>query len=127
MNNNHKYLEDNCEDDVYSFSYGIFKVGKIREAMNEVVKRFLQKPVNEEFKYKEVEIQTGYYNYKSRSQTEMQWFGDGVDCELLSIGSNGWKKGKMRIRVIVEFCPDESTTPESPLDDIRQREDFKQL
>jgi len=54
--------------------------------------------------------------------------GDGIDCEILKIGAKGWQKGKIRIRVSVEFIPDEpeieqtpeTTHPESPLDDIRR-------
>lgn len=61
------------------------------------------------------------------------WFGKGVACEILSPGNSGWKKGKVRIKVTLEFCPDEPEVPEtpvsnnpetnkseSPLDDIRQ-------
>ena len=61
------------------------------------------------------------------------WFGQGVACEILSPENNGWKKGKVRIKVTLEFCPDEPEIPEipvsnnpeinkseSPLDDIRQ-------
>jgi hypothetical protein len=41
----------------------------------------------------------------------------------------GWQKVKIKIRVNVEFCPDEPeiedepeiTEPESPLDDIRRK------
>jgi hypothetical protein len=52
-----------------------------------------------------------------------RWLGDGVDCEILKPGAKGWQKGKIRIRVSIEFCPDqpEISQPESPLDDIRQR------
>ena len=33
------------------------------------------------------------------------WFSSqGIDCEALRFGSNGWEKG--RIRVCLEFCPD---------------------
>ncbi|MGD1711811.1 hypothetical protein [Hydrocoleum sp. CS-953] len=47
MNNNHRYLENNREDDVYSFASGIFKVNQIRKVMSDVIKSLLQKPVNE--------------------------------------------------------------------------------
>jgi hypothetical protein len=34
------------------------------------------------------------------------WFSpQGIDCEALRFGSNGWQKG--RIRLCLEFCPDE--------------------
>ena len=58
---------------------------------------------------------------------------DGVDANVLRIGSQGWKKGKIKLKVVLEFCPDEPEIEEitqsndaeinqtsSPLDDIRQ-------
>lgn len=41
-------------------------------------------------------------------------FGEGINCQLLKPGAD-WQKGKLRISV--EFIPDEV---DSPLDDIRQ-------
>ena len=61
------------------------------------------------------------------------WLNGGVGCEILSPNAKGWRKGKIRFRVTVEFCPDEPEfeeavtskqveikQPESPLDEIRQ-------
>ena len=31
---------------------------------------------------------------------------EGIECEVLKFGSNGWQKGK--VRIYLEFCPDES-------------------
>ncbi|MEG3439087.1 KGK domain-containing protein [Pannus brasiliensis CCIBt3594] len=48
---------------------------------------------------------------------------EGVPCEILKANSSGWQKGKLKIRVSVEFYPDEPESiepPPSPLDDIRQ-------
>ncbi len=40
------------------------------------------------------------------SEEKNGWFTDrGIDCEALRFGSNGWQKG--RIRLCLEFCPDE--------------------
>lgn len=60
------------------------------------------------------------------------WFNKGIDCEVMSL-SKGWQKGKIRIKVTLEFCPNEPEIEEpdainhtknnqvkSPLDDIRQ-------
>ena len=62
-----------------------------------------------------------------------KWFDDGLDCAILKPGAKGWQKGTVRIKVILEFCPDEPeveetppneqpeiSEPESPLDDLRQ-------
>ena len=41
------------------------------------------------------------------------WFSDqGIDCEVLRFGANGWQKGKVRISL--EFCPEEPK-PEVPV------------
>lgn len=53
------------------------------------------------------------------------WFADGIECEVLKPNSNGWQKGKVRINVSIEFCPDtleggESEPETSPLDWLRQ-------
>jgi KGK domain len=60
------------------------------------------------------------------------WTEKGMDCEILNPNGKGWQKGKARIRIILEFCPDEAnegaiasskTDPhllDSSLDDIRQ-------
>ena len=63
---------------------------------------------------------------------------EGIDCQVLKIGSNGWQKGKLKIEVnrsfqsgetqtSIKFCPDEPLEPKSPLDDIRQSEEYKKL
>lgn len=36
-----------------------------------------------------------------------QIFEEGVDCEVLKFGSKDWQKGKIRVKMTVEFCPDE--------------------
>jgi len=56
------------------------------------------------------------------------WFNEGIDCEVLKLDAQGWQKGK--VRLAIEFCPDEPEIeetqneeipqPESPLDDLRQ-------
>lgn len=56
--------------------------------------------------------------YKNRQK----WLNEGLDCEVLKLGAKKWQKGKVRIKILAEFCPDESeqVEPESPLDDIRK-------
>ncbi len=60
--------------------------------------------------------------------TNKEWFTKGVECEILDTDGKGWKKGKVRIQVSLEFQPDEpeieaiETNPsESSLDDIRRK------
>ncbi len=37
------------------------------------------------------------------------WFGEGLECEALRFGTKGWQRGRVRIRL--EFSPDESAPP----------------
>ncbi|MEM7552998.1 MAG: KGK domain-containing protein [Cyanobacteria bacterium P01_A01_bin.84] len=46
-------------------------------------------------------------------ELQEKWLIDGQACEVLRPGTQGWQKGKVRISL--EFCPDER---ESPLDNI---------
>ncbi|NEN93551.1 MAG: hypothetical protein F6K48_33620 [Okeania sp. SIO3H1] len=61
-------------------------------------------------------------------------FDSGIDCEILNIGSDKWKKGKFRVKINVEFYIEaeeidkifnnensEYIEPESPLADLRQK------
>ncbi|MBD2085009.1 KGK domain-containing protein [Coleofasciculus sp. FACHB-542] len=65
-------------------------------------------------------FQVGEFINKMQAQVgatgeQIKWFSEGIDCKVLKPGAN-WKQGK--VRVSLEFCPDE---PESPLEDIRQQ------
>lgn len=35
------------------------------------------------------------------------WTKTGVSCNLLKIGATGWVTGKIRVKIILEFAPDE--------------------
>ena len=71
---------------------------------------------------------------------------EGIDCQFLKVGSKGWQKGKFRIeasidndfqfgemKICIKFCLDRppeiplSLEPESPLDEIRQSAEYKNL
>ena len=63
----------------------------------------------------------------------------GIDCQILKIGSKGWQKGKLQIEInggleysgktqtSIKFFPDEPPKQKSLLDDIRQSEEYKKL
>lgn len=51
----------------------------------------------------------------------------GIDCELLKAGAPGWKKGRVRIRIEVEFIPDEpevAASEANELDALRSKLDL---
>ena len=50
------------------------------------------------------------------------WFTSGAECKLLRLGESQWKPGKVRIRIEVEFIPDDESTEidEPSLDTFRE-------
>ena len=107
-----KYLAN--DDDVISFSAdSLFKVFKFKEAVNSFVSGRLLQAMKEHFHH---------IGIRGKFIDEFNIFRDGQNCEILNVGSNGWKKGKVRLKVTLEFIPDEPEINEleSPLDDIRQ-------
>ncbi|MEA5511223.1 KGK domain-containing protein [Crocosphaera sp. UHCC 0190] len=115
-----EYLEN--DDDVIAFGAdSMRKTSKIKD----IIRVFLEGELpNKLVEYLEKSgIQCAkIYDYKNRSTSNYKWLTNGKDCEILKVGSNGWKKGKIRLKITLEFIPDkpEINEMESPLDDIRQ-------
>jgi hypothetical protein len=71
---------------------------------------------------------------KCWDKSQQPWVTEGVKAKVLKYGAKNWQEGKVRMRIVVEFCPDEPeveeiavpqepelpSEPESPLDDIRR-------
>lgn len=103
---------------IYVVQHGGARQGIIMQLMTELC-------INEETK-----IMGGDINWNSPKE--------GINCQVLKIGSKGWQKGKVQIEVnkniksgeaqtSIKFCPDEPPEQKSPLDDIRQSEEYKKL
>lgn len=123
-------LIDYNENDVLSFPE-LFKVGKVRQAVN-------QASQNDGV----AQALIGLASSKGVSISKInnlrppsELLDNGVDCEILRIGSKGWQKGRVRLKlqVTVEFCADEPeveetqirneleiSQSESPLDELRK-------
>ncbi len=127
-----KFYLNNCgEDDVLSFDSAMFKVDKLREEVNGLDEQFKLLNSNEVVtvdRYYQVVISHSTFrvaeftealmqdlrsfvtaNYARKQEQELQkgWFEEGTDCEILRLGAKNWQKGKVKIRVSLEFCPNE--------------------
>lgn len=120
------YIPDYGKDDILSFESKMIKTGDFR---NTVMSTFTDQNQTPNLIH-----QALYRSYGIGISSPVNLFFKGIDCEVLKIGANGWRKGKLRIKVTFEFCPDEpeitetmvinepeTSKPDSPLDDIRQR------
>lgn len=114
----------NCSDgDVIGFEDETHKIGNLKNKIIAVLTGWVAENFVDDLKSRGVQ---GASIDKSESQLEFsngEWFNQGKSCEILKLGSTGWQKGKVRLKVIVEFCPDEPevSEPESPLDCLRQQ------
>lgn len=61
-------------------------------------------------KYKLLHISEHDWQKKGNEQwvtRRKRWIEEGIDCEILNLGDKNWKKGKVKIKITVEFCSDE--------------------
>ncbi|MFB2898020.1 KGK domain-containing protein [Aerosakkonemataceae cyanobacterium BLCC-F50] len=110
------YLQNCSNDDVIQFSNAIHKIGQLKTAMELAANNENKLPYTLFCALKEQGV-----TLESLVATQ-KLFADGLDAETLKIGAKGWQKGKIRVRVTLEFEPEEpeSNEPESPLDDLRR-------
>ena len=47
------------------------------------------------------------YNLGVSDEINEQIFEEGVECKVLKYGAKEWQSGKVKLKVTVEFCPDE--------------------
>ena len=124
MNSEIKFqiLEQEESNAVVSFSNGtVFKVDKLMKHIN----GFFTRSVLDKLATRLAEIGLGTPpNHKGSCSS----WNNYVEAEILEPQLGEWKKGKMRMRVILEFCPNEPEEIEdkdlhqnaNPLDDIRR-------
>ncbi|MEG4573480.1 KGK domain-containing protein [Microcoleus sp. N3A4] len=133
------------EDDVLLLDKATFTVRRFKEL---VARKFDYILLSIEGAENESRKKSIYYWMQSLSLNEettipagdINWSSpqEGIDCKILKIGAKGWQEGKLKIEVnknlksgktqtSIKFCPDEPLEPKSPLDDIRQSEEYKKL
>ncbi|MBE9202568.1 hypothetical protein IQ218_02660 [Synechocystis salina LEGE 06099] len=110
--NYNNFLESLNDDDVLELFEQLIKSKDLKFALDESFGEPIQKRLVEHLKYRGIE---------TKDKREI-WFDKGAECRILKAGASGWKKGRVKINVSVEFIPDEPETNkyQSPLDEIRQ-------
>ncbi|MEG4057059.1 MULTISPECIES: KGK domain-containing protein [unclassified Microcoleus] len=142
---NKKYHILDGEDDVLLLDKATFTVGRFKELVAKKFDYILNyiEAVEKESRNKSISywMQSLSINEETTIQAgEINWSSpqEGIDCQILKIGAKGWQKGKLKIEVnknfqsvktqtSIKFCPDEPPEQKSPLDDIRQSEEYKKL
>jgi len=126
------------DDDVILLDNDTFTVSRLKD----LLKQQINKRFTENQNIFSINFFTLPIGYEVKIElNDIQLCNLSRDCRLLKVGSKGWQKGKLKIQVDkkilhlhqsnetqigLEFCPDEPTVPESPLDDLRQLPEYKQ-
>ncbi|MDY7006907.1 MAG: KGK domain-containing protein [Cyanobacteriota bacterium] len=128
------YPKDCNDNDVISFGDNTYKIGILKQGLiqsfdNNMGYKLDQKLMENRIKIPDLIIQPPDIN-----EPYARLFDSSIDCEILNLGSDKWKKGKFRVKISVEFYVEAEETekisnnenseyiePESPLDDLRQK------
>ncbi|MEH1946725.1 MAG: KGK domain-containing protein, partial [Nostoc sp.] len=99
MQDEFKQIE--CNDgDVLDFGDNIYKIAKFKQAIDTSSNYALECTLNQELSRQKIHI-------KQSQDANLNWFKEGIDCEILTLGSPSWKKGKVKIKISVEFYIEE--------------------
>ncbi|MCL1465424.1 KGK domain-containing protein [Argonema galeatum] len=118
------YLQKVEDDDVLSFENTLLKWAQFKDLIKGALEPSrsnyskVARAIDEDFNSQAVKIYPGGLIVPNSS----------IGCEILRVGSPGWQKGKIQLKITLEFIPDEpeieepvaTSQPESPLDDLRR-------
>lgn len=115
------YLKECNNDDVIAFTDKLYKIEVIKSSVED----FLENAEYNSAAYHLSEKLTNF-GIEINRNIALNLLNEGLDSEVLRIASNGWKKGKLKLKMSLEFIPDEPEISEyeSPLDDIRNDPSF---
>jgi hypothetical protein len=102
-----KKLDDR---DVLSFKTSNLKAIELRYALDQAFLGNIPDVLMELLQQQDIAIEVGYYDKNGEwvQQNNQVWFQDGVECKVRKSGTAHWHTGKIKLRVSLEFCPDEA-------------------
>jgi len=121
MEDKFQILDAEQGDIIIAFDTANFRLSQLVSAMSTLLMKDNQQLLDKELK----NIGCVPLPYVENNN---DWINKGISCEILKPSEN-WQEGKARIKVTLEFCPNEPEIkktpeikePESPLDDLRRK------
>ena len=98
MEDKFQVIDSEQGDVVIDFGNKTFKLSLLVSLMTEIILNKKLEELNNKLR--------DHGSGKLPSYDESYWSSAGVDCQILKPSKN-WQKGKVRIKVTLEFCPDE--------------------
>ncbi|MBE8967800.1 hypothetical protein IQ277_16520 [Nostocales cyanobacterium LEGE 12452] len=128
--------------DVLLFNQDTYIVSRFKELISENFRQKFYKKIDNTNTTVSGIFQNLCINEVNFQAEDITWQScrEGINCKILKVGSTNWQAGKLRIKVsteiispltykesiklniivVLEFYPDNTNEPESPLDDIRK-------
>jgi hypothetical protein len=125
MSQDNYILENLSEDDVISINEKLYKAKNLKDSLKVFFEEQPSKGYSTGASYLSEKLNSlGITTYYS---TIISLFTKGLDSEVLKSSTGGWKKGKLKFKLVIEFAFEAEETeknklPEyqSPLDEIRR-------
>ncbi|GFE70114.1 KGK domain-containing protein [Chroococcus sp. FPU101] len=118
----HSYLANLNDDDLIEFSNNsLMKIGKLRKALKQVFNRDIEDFIKNFLRNEAIKIYPATQIYYPDGTTKIHqnnWFSSGVACKLLKLGNKSWNQGTIKIRVEVEFFPNEKSDKTININDV---------
>ena len=120
----------NCEDyEVLWLGNHTSIVEKLKQNLESALKDHIQSIITSVAGQQSSQI---FHIIAGGNYCNQEWFKEGKECKLLKLGAKEWQSGTLKMKVTLEFCPEEPEEDEveeeeeidelvKSLDDIRQK------
>lgn len=97
------------DNDVVTFQDGTVRMARLRQALDLAMSSKLPDALMDSLITQKLHLNGDRHFRDSRAwnRKDVNWFQEGIDCEVLQLGSPTWRRGKLRLRVSVEFIPED--------------------
>jgi hypothetical protein len=119
----------NCSnDDLIEFSEDtLTKIGKLRKAIKQLSTQEIEKMVQVSLSSQGIKTYHVTEMYQSDGQKIIHtnnWLSNGVACRILKLGEGNqqWQQGKIKLRLEIEFEPNESQSKAIDAEEIFENE-----
>jgi len=102
------------DNDVVSFQDGTVRMARLKQALDLAMSSKLPDALMDSLVTQKLHLNGDRHFRDSRAwnRKDVNWFQEGIDCEVLQLGAPTWRRGKLRLRVSVEFIPDDEFEPD---------------
>lgn len=81
----------------------MFRSGKLKRAIVQSFDGSVGRSIDQKLRQHGLDIPARMIGSTRLANEHCQWFDEGISCEILDLATRRWCKGKVRVRVSVEF------------------------